>query len=491
MNRQTLCMGCMKDKGDANVCPFCGHISGQNEQPPYLNSGLTMLGRYVIGRVLRVCGESVVYIGFDLEQKCAVEIREFFPTSLCTRNPQNGEIIISSGVELVFREYLGSFLEISRAVARLRDLSGVVGIYDIFEFNHSAYVISEHIEGITLRRYIEQNGYMSFNAANKLFVPVVSTMISAHSIGVYHFGISPDTLLVTPDGKLKILDFGLPEAHLSDTEIPAQLFDGYSAIEQYSLDGKKGSWTDVYGLSAVLFFMLTAKNPPSAVQRAYNPSLTIPKELVQSIPVYAVSAIAGGLQVQSEQRIETVERLKSSLTVKTATPEPTVKKTTGFVGGAAEIPTEKKPSAFAEKFNGFWAVVAEKLNIDENKRTNLKYALISCAVSFLILSLIGYAIFSLFIKDIDTDNEASGGPSTIVSDTTESDVSSLVTDTAIMHQVPDLKGKAYDVAVSDYSMFDLLIMGEEYSDSIAAGKIISQNVEPATECAQGSPIGEL
>ena len=494
MNRQTLCMGCMKDKGDAVVCPFCGWSNDRREQPPFLNTGLTMLNRYVIGKKLRSNGESVVYMGFDIQQKCAVEIREFFPLTLCKRNPQSGEILINPGKESVYREYLKSFLEISRSAARLGDLNNIVKTYDIFEFNHSAYVISEHTSGIPLRSYIEKKGCLPYNIASKVFIPLVSSMISAHSIGLYHFGISPDSLILTPDGKLKLPDFGLPEAHLAETELTPQLYEGYSAIEQYYVDGKKGSWTDVYSLSAVFFYMLTGKNPPPATARKNNPSLTIPKELVQSIPVYAVSAIAGGLQVVPDQRIETVERLKSSLTVKSQNVpanEPTIKKASGFSGRGGEfVPAgqETSGSAVGEKMGGFWDKITDRFNLSENRRTNLKYGLISCLVSFVILSLVAYAVFTMFFKDMVKPGTKPVDSGT-VSDNTSQETESLPENDSVMFDVPNLSGKAYDSAVSDYSMFDIIVTGHDFSDSIAEGRIISQNVEAGSQCASGSPIG--
>jgi len=499
INRNTLCMGCMKDKGDANVCPFCGYLNDSPQQPPYLAGGTTLAGRYILGKILRTNGESAVYLGFDSETKRIIEVKEFFPKSFCSRGSDGLTVGVSRGEELVYREYLNSFLEIARAVARLRNLSGIVDTYDIFELNNTAYVVSARLEGVSLRSYIRKKGAMPYEAASKAFLPIISTMISAHTIGVHHFGICPDTIILTRDGKAKIIDFGIPEAHLSDTEIEAQLFEGYSAVEQYSLDGKKGDWTDVYGICASLFFTITAKDPPGAINRSYDPSLTIPKELVRTIPVHAVTALAGGLQVVPEKRISSLESLKKSLTVGDSQKEDDL-----TVGVTAPPVSERENSSqprsvskvtpIDERSEGFWDKFSGMFNLDDNRKENLKYGIISCGIAFVVLGLIAWAVFAIFFGDMinddpDTDTQVTVSSTTESLEPTESNVSSLYSDEVVLYQVPNLKGKSFEAAIETYSMFDIIKIEEQYSDSEDEGIIISQNVEAEIECAGGTPIG--
>lgn len=498
INKNTLCMGCMKDKGDANMCPFCGYLNDEPLQPPYLESGTTLAGRYIVGKILRTNGESAVYLGFDTENNRVVEVREFFPGSFCSRARDGLNVAVSQGEELVYREYLNSFTEICRAVARLRNLSGIVDTYDIFELNNTAYVVTARLDGVSLRSYIRKKGSIPYETALKMFLPLIATMISAHSIGVRHFGICPDTIILTRDGRAKIIDFGINEAHLSDTEMEAQLFEGYSAIEQYSLDGKKGEWTDVYGMCASLFYTITAKDPPGAIKRSYDPKLTIPKELVQTIPVHAVTAIAGGLQVGADKRIQKMEELKTAL----SKGQPAVAENNGFTPAPVRQVPKREPerprqisevTPINQKSDGFWDKVAAVFKLDGGRKENLKYGVISCGISFVVLGLIAFAVFSIFFGDtINSDPKPKNpGVSSSVSgdDGTESGVSSVIGGDFTLYEVPDLVGKSYTAAAEAYSMFDIIKVEERFSDTVKEGVIISQNVDADVECASGTPIG--
>ena len=112
------------------------------------------------------------------------------------------------GCEVPFKEAKIEFLEHSRNVARLRELPVMVPIYDIFQQNHTAYVISEWTEHITLAEYVERSGgRLEWNAARALFMPVLSGLSDLYQAGVRHLGLSPDNLIITQSGKMKLSGF--------------------------------------------------------------------------------------------------------------------------------------------------------------------------------------------------------------------------------------------------------------------------------------------
>ncbi|MDR1563846.1 MAG: protein kinase, partial [Oscillospiraceae bacterium] len=284
----------MKDKKDATECPFCGYRVGTPAEAPQLEPGTILLDRYLIGKALNQNGEGVSYISYDITQRKTIEIREFLPSSLCERELGQANVTVKAELKEVYRDYLADFLETARALVRLKEVASIVPVLDIFELNKTAYVVYRHYEGVTLFEAIShnKNSRIPWNDAAKIFKPVVSSIVAAHAIGLMHFGLSPHTILLTSDGSLKITGFGIPEAYLHETEIDAEPIDGFAAIEQYSIDGRKGKWTDVYGLSATLFFMVTGLTPPDAIKRSYDPSLNIPKDLAMSLPTHMVTAMA-------------------------------------------------------------------------------------------------------------------------------------------------------------------------------------------------------
>ena len=105
-----------------------------------------------------------------------------------------------------------------------------IKLIDIIEENNTAYAVTEHIESLSLREFLlrSKTGYLNWEKAKVLFMPVLSLLSNLHQSGIVHYGISPDTLLIGRDGKLRLSGFSIPEARFERTQIPAELFDGYT-----------------------------------------------------------------------------------------------------------------------------------------------------------------------------------------------------------------------------------------------------------------------
>ena len=82
---ENLCMGCMRDKGEEEVCPFCGYSDEAPRFPSYLAPRTVVNNRYIVGKVLSYNGESVTYIGYDVIGERKVKVHEYFPDTLVTR----------------------------------------------------------------------------------------------------------------------------------------------------------------------------------------------------------------------------------------------------------------------------------------------------------------------------------------------------------------------------------------------------------------------
>lgn len=99
---------------------------------------------------------------------------------------------------------------------------------------------------------------LSWDRVKELFPPILTTLSLVHSAGIIHRGISPQTILVTEKNELKLIDFQISAGRTTGTEIACEMYPGYSAPEQYSSAEWQGTWTDVYGISATLYRVLTA-----------------------------------------------------------------------------------------------------------------------------------------------------------------------------------------------------------------------------------------
>jgi eukaryotic-like serine/threonine-protein kinase len=309
-----LCMNCMSDKAGAVICPHCGFRGDEAQMQHALPPKTVLQKRYLVGMAKESNGEGITYIGYDTVLNIPIKLREFFPQTLSERASNKTDVRVISGSEIFFDEILAQFLNYARDLAHMRELTAIMHIYDIFEENHTAYTVSEWKDSITLRYFVERSGgKLSWNTARQLFMPVLSALSTLHAHSIRHLGISPDTLEIMEDGRMKLDGFSIMAVRQMDTDLPPDMTAGCAAIEQYIMDYQPNEATDVYGFAASLFFALTGKLPPDALKRKNDPRLYIPTAVLHTLPPYVVTALANALQVSPDRRTPTFERLRTEL----------------------------------------------------------------------------------------------------------------------------------------------------------------------------------
>ena len=142
---------------------------------------------------------------------------------------------------------------------------------DVFECFGTSYAVYDHFDGISLRDFLlrSKTGYISWEKARQLLMPTLSTIGNLHSNGIIHRGISPTTLIIAEDGKIKITGFSIGEVRTAGSHLDPQIYEGYAAVEQYGFDAPQGPWTDVYSFAAVLYRTLIGSDPISAKERRF------------------------------------------------------------------------------------------------------------------------------------------------------------------------------------------------------------------------------
>ena len=502
MEFKGLCLGCMNNKGDVMECPKCGYVEGTPQVLPYLEPGTLLKERYIIGKHISANGEGVTYIGLDVTTNKKVTVREYLPKTLCSRVKDDDSIIIASGNKLVYQDYLQDFMEIGRALAKLSSLPSIVPVIDMFEANKTAYIVYEFVDGKPLDEIIKRARRFTWEEARPLFLPLISTVNSAHAIGLVHFGISPETIIMTRSGTLKLQGFGSPDAHLAETELTPEFYEGFSAIEQYSLEGKKGKWTDVYSMCAVIFYALTGKRPPDAVSRSYEPRLNMPADVAQNIPTHVVTALAGGLQVNIETRTHSMEELKNQFTNPVPRrPEP------------KPVPTSApaSPSGYGDRFvdepsyqehDGRSAMPAASAQMnrsaardyepedDEQEISPYKYGIISGLIGFVVLGVIALICLNFIIIPMMNKNKEDDEDE-ITSSYVESQGDNTDSEPMVLYRVPNLVNKKWSSVDGNekYSNFYIRLKEEVYDENYEEGRIISQTVKAGSTVPQNTPIG--
>lgn len=310
-----LCANCWEELTEGSVCAECGYDNDTQNDSVYLKTKTVIAGQYVIGNIVKIESDSVTYSGYDGQLDKPILIREFFPKGIASRFDDSDELHVRQKYVNEFARYKKSFYNLWTTMQKLHNLSAVVPVYDLAEANGTYYAIIEKTESVPLREYLLRNeeGYILWDTARLMFMPVLTTIEALHSNGIVHGSITPDNLVLCRDGKVHLAPFPITEASDQATAMEFTENDGYTALEQYNNKHRICAATDIYSFSACIYRALVGSNPPSAVSREANDKLMIPNTIAEKIPMHVIKALVNGLQIYPEKRVKTVEDFRELL----------------------------------------------------------------------------------------------------------------------------------------------------------------------------------
>ena len=275
-----------------------------------LRKGTRLIGHYTIEGVLGQGGFGITYLGIDELHEKKVAIKEFFPQGIVTRNIEYQDTVTVTfvGEKDNYEKGKERFLKEARTMAKFSKDEGIVKALDFFEINNTAYIVMEYLEGITLKQYLRENQRIAPEDLIELLVPLIESLDEIHSQGMIHRDISPDNIMVLPDGRIKLMDFGAARDYteFGEKSLSIVLKPGYAPPEQYQTHGIQGPWTDIYALCATMYKCITGENPPDAIERVMDDHL---KEISAfGIPVLPQieEAIIKGMSVAANDRYQNV-----------------------------------------------------------------------------------------------------------------------------------------------------------------------------------------
>ncbi len=312
-----LCMNCFSVKGQYDVCPFCGYVEGTKpKQPHYLTPGTILWNRFIVGTVIGAGGFGITYKCFDTTLGVTVAAKEFYPAGLVNRSPGECRVgLLSGDKEGQYKERLQRFLMEAQSVAQFGKAKDIVNVFDFFEENGTAYIIMEYIDGVLLKDYLEKQGIIDPEAAMSVIMPVIEAVKKIHSKGIIHRDISPDNIFITSENTIKVFDFGAAQLNDSKEGMAAEpvIKVGYSPLEQYRDKSKKGFYTDVYAVGAILYQMLTGVKPIESTEREFKDELKSPRELGVKISANTDRAVMEALSVRPEFRFQGIQQFQEAL----------------------------------------------------------------------------------------------------------------------------------------------------------------------------------
>ena len=284
--------------------------------PQALPEGTILAGQYIIESVLGQGGFGITYRARDHKNGNPVAIKEFFPESLAAR--------IGGTTVRAFSDEKGSdflygkdcFLQEAETLSKFIGNQNIIRVYTYFEENGTAYFVMEYVEGTGFDKYIRsQGGKISYEDSLRILIPVMDALSEVHRQGIVHRDVSPDNIIITNDGTVKLLDFGAARYSLGEKSrsLDVVLKHGYAPKEQYARHGRQGPYTDVYALGATFYFALTGKTPVDSIERIDEDELIPLSTLGVRISEHAENVILKALNLRAEDRYQSMSDFKNAL----------------------------------------------------------------------------------------------------------------------------------------------------------------------------------
>lgn len=297
----------------------------QNQETNHKNSyclpaGTRLNQRYVLKKVLGEGGFGITYLGWDEVLAISVAVKEYYPSSMAGREIQGSNTYqvraYGNRRREAYEKGKEAFLKEARVLSRFCKLEGIVLVRDFFQENGTAYIVMEYIDGISIKEYVQTKGAISAENVLQLMKPVLQSLYAIHGRNLIHRDLSPDNILMTKQGKLKLIDFGAARHTDTGTQktVTVMFKRGFAALEQYQAKGEQGVWTDVYGISATMYYMMSGEVPEESVGRVLKDGLTELKAMQrEDIPDDISASILKGMELEWEKRFQNLAELYQAL----------------------------------------------------------------------------------------------------------------------------------------------------------------------------------
>ncbi|MEC1180039.1 serine/threonine-protein kinase [Metasolibacillus meyeri] len=275
-----------------------------------LFSGDILKEVYIIKKMVKNSFLSVVYIAENRITKKLYIIKEFYPSEIAIRDTDN-RIVLSRlpSNKVKFNQLKELFLQEANILQNL-NCQYTAKYIEHFEENGTVYIVMQYFEGKPLDQYVIEN-------ANYTYVPIFLALIDilneVHRKGIIHRDIKPSNILIANDGTPCLIDFGSAIDYRVTKNAPILTSKNYSPVELYSSKSNQGIRTDIYSLSATLYYVIT-KNPPNDIsERLVEDRLLDIRSYNSNITYLLSRMIMWALALQQEKRCFSLKFMKIAL----------------------------------------------------------------------------------------------------------------------------------------------------------------------------------
>ena len=456
MEATRLCPYCLQPlPGAAQSCPHCGKSFAGRNPGGTLPVGTVLAGRYTVGEMLSIDGEGILYRGAENLGRFRVTIKEYLPITLTAERTAESTLRPKTGSEVLFKTTRMDFADLYRSIQRITPANGLEAVLDVVEANNSVYAILENLGGTPLDQWLENHpGTIRPDDACTMLQPVFEGVAAMHKIGLVHRGICPENIRVMENDRCRLAGYATVGLRTAGSGLHEQLYEGYSAPEQYSTAEFEGRYTDEYSLAAVFYRMVCGQAPVPAAQRIVADSNPRAKSVNGSLPLYVSQVLQLGLRLRPMERIQTVPQLYQALSSKEYT---------------AELTRTMKPET----------PVRTAPPEPERKEHLISLKALLAGIVILLSILILLTLWSVLSQHIHQP-----AASAAESEPASSEVM------VPQNLVPNFIGMDYTQVQNnrEYTSMYLFYVTEEYSDTAPAGQIIQQEPSADTVLKAGETI---
>jgi len=271
-----------------------------------LQPGQILNNRYQIVSLLGQGGMGSVYRAFDQTLNRAVAIKERVPDPNAT--PQG------------LAQTRAQFQREAQVLANLHH-DNLPRVTDYFSFNGNEYLVMDLIEGLGLDQVAQQHGAIGEGAVRAWMNQVLDalTYIHSHQPPIIHRDIKPANIILKPDGKVALVDFGLVK--LLDPNNPRTLSamramgtPEYAPIEQFSPGMHTDARSDIYSLGATMYHLLSGRAPLDVPHRLVDPTqMPNLRALNPKISAQTEAVVQRALEIQPQNRFASAAEMKQAL----------------------------------------------------------------------------------------------------------------------------------------------------------------------------------
>jgi len=270
-----------------------------------LNTGEMVEERYRVVKLLGQGGMGAVYRAWDMRLNRPVALKEMTP---------------QSGLDVnMLAQLRQQFQQEAQILASLVH-TNLVRVTDHFSWGSNEYLVMDFVEGESMAERIQREGAQPEAHVLAWAGQLLGALAYCHERGVIHRDIKPQNIIITPEGKVALVDFGLVKLWNAQDPRTRTVMRGagtpeYAPPEQYDMGmGHTDPRSDIYGLGATLYHAITGQAPPTATQRMASPAcFAAPRRINATISPGTEAAILKAMGVAMEHRFQSTGEMAQAL----------------------------------------------------------------------------------------------------------------------------------------------------------------------------------